>query len=181
MKITRNIGLEKTLLRSTASKVIVRRVTIAAPVPLRQAPVSLRQVTNIPFGARGRKRNTISIEYRGVTPFLDDRRVTTPEKVDDADATETVENCVGVTPGRRTYSRATSTPLPHSSRDLLPLLDPVASIDLSIASDKTDVTFLETYKRIKNISFNFFSHFSHKSTHFIVKNNYKSLMCKEEK
>lgn len=60
-----------------------------------------------------------------------------------------VYHCVGVTPGRRSYSRSTSAPLadsstllPDSSRGLLPL-DSVASIDFPLASDKSDVT-LET-------------------------------------
>ena len=60
IQIERNMALEKSMLRMP-SKVIDRRATIAAPIPLRKAPITLRRVTDVPFGARGRKRTTIPV------------------------------------------------------------------------------------------------------------------------
>lgn len=62
VKIVRDLGLEKHLLEQNKPQPInARRAT--APT---KSPITLKKISNVPFGARGRKRQTINILYVGI-------------------------------------------------------------------------------------------------------------------
>lgn len=158
VKIVRHLGLEKSVIQNPAAKIIDRRVTVNTYRP------TLKKVKNIPFGARGRKRQTLNLAFFGLQVNPDGRKllipartvadasVTGPSVADAsvtcpsvADASVTgpsfADASVAVTPGRRTYSRATSTPLPTTSAHPQPSLAELQN-NLDVSSrDAEDVTF----------------------------------------
>lgn len=87
--IVRNIDLDKWILNRAS----------AAPINLRRATV--QKVVNIPFGARGRKRQTNNIAYIGIQPNPDGR-ILTPSNI--------VPSTSNATQNLRTYARAKSFP-----------------------------------------------------------------------
>lgn len=98
VKITRNIPLEKLILKNPAGRLINRRNTVATGTP--KGRPTLKSITNIPIGARGRKRKTISLAYIGLQPNPDARNLVRPADNSAVDIQ---------TPRRRTY-RSMSTP-----------------------------------------------------------------------
>lgn len=82
IEIVRDINLDKWILNRPS----------AAPINLRR--VTVQKVVNIPFGARGRKRQTNNISYIGIQPNPDGRVLTLSNNA---------------TPALRTYARAKST------------------------------------------------------------------------
>lgn len=121
VKIMRHIGLEKSVMKNAAAKIIDRRVTVN-----NARTVALKKVTNIPFGVRGRKRQTVNIAFIGLQPNPDGRHLIAGPSRNVASQL----GIIGVMPGRRTYSRANSTPLPQTSADSFNLtMSPVASMN----------------------------------------------------
>lgn len=100
-----------------------------------KGPTTLKNIKNVPFGARGRKRKTLNVIYIGLQPNPDGRNLVVPDRSDDSVVTP-------ATPGRRTYARAMSTPLhlPSTAGVASASSEPVN--DLNIASvEETDTTF----------------------------------------
>lgn len=121
VKIMRHIGLEKSVMKNAAAKIIDRRVTVNTG-----RAVALKKVTNIPFGVRGRKRQTVNIAFIGLQPNPDGRNLVAGPSRNVASQ----PGIIGVMPGPRTYSRANSTPLPQTSADSYNLtMSPVTSMN----------------------------------------------------
>lgn len=122
MKIDRSLNLERYLLNGPQSANQSRR------------PVQLRTFNNVPIGARGRKRRVLI--FIGITPNPDGRQMKTPpvalqvcqpaprspvrqptnldgRQATNLDARQTSNELTSTVhqPARRTYARATSTPL----------------------------------------------------------------------
>lgn len=128
VKIDRNLGLEKLMLEKSAARIIDRRATVNTG-----RAVVLKQNTSIPFGARGRKRQTSSLLFIGLQPNPDGRQLVVA-----GPSTGNVE--LNITPGRRTYSRATSTPMPSAplpSADSQPSLVELMNNSTCDAQDTT--------------------------------------------
>lgn len=136
VEIVRDISLEKTLLRNTGRIIQRRNTTTASSV---KGPTALKTVNNIPFGARGRKRKTTNVVYIGLQPNPDGRNlVGTPSVNSDAVAAQYLK----ITPGRRTYARAMSTPLPSTTtaEDASTTSEPVIDLEVSVI-DEQNTTF----------------------------------------
>lgn len=74
-----------------------------------QRSVQLKQrVANVPFGARGRKRNTLNLMYIGCSPNPDNRPCPGPPLVEIVQPTFNQ-------PAKRTYARVASAPAPASA------------------------------------------------------------------
>lgn len=101
VKIDRNLKLEKELLKQPAANIIERRRTIHTP------PTTLKRVTQVPLGIRGRKRNTMYLMTIGIRSNPDSRKLVQPNPVAGTSAQ--------YVPAPRTYARASSTPLPPST------------------------------------------------------------------
>lgn len=97
VNVVRNLGLEKYLLRKPVPQPINQRratgpVNIGmnlnnpVPQPINQrrgtGPINdgfqIRRINQIPFGVRGRKRNTITMAYVGIQPNPDSRQLVVP-------------------------------------------------------------------------------------------------------
>lgn len=98
VKIVRNLAMEKTILKNPAGPIIQRRVTFDTRST--KGPTMLKKVSKVPFGARGRKRQTVSIAFIGLQPNPDGRNL----------AVAGTSALVQTIPARRTYARAKSTP-----------------------------------------------------------------------
>lgn len=125
--IVRNLGMEKAILANPAGPIIRRRITIAIrPIG---APKTLKKVSDVPFGARGRKRRTINVAYIGIQPNPDGRNL--------------IAASVQPTPGRRTYARASSTPLatPTTTDNQQPTVE--SAIDLNVSAVPAQSVTLE--------------------------------------
>ncbi|XP_031634311.1 uncharacterized protein LOC116347737 [Contarinia nasturtii] len=108
VKIERNLDMEKYLLKKPAGKIISRRLTTGAAL----IPKTTKQ---IPFGARGRKRQTINLVNIGIQPNPDGRKLVQSNQVSSTLVqVDPVPNTT-IQASRRTYARASSTPLPPSS------------------------------------------------------------------
>lgn len=145
--IIRNLSLETFLLRTPF--VVVRR---APPVRLRQ------KFSNVPIGARGRKRNEKTLLFIGVAPNPDRRSLHSPAIQVVAQVPPAIPVAPQVSPivpaavqvqllqpAKRTYARLASTPFPSvASRTQLRLIStPLAPIDLpgTQAQSTVDVDF----------------------------------------
>lgn len=83
VKIVRNLGLDKYILRQpSAASITQRRATHVPPNPSNNqpkkieqrratGPAMLKSIGSVPFGARGRKRQTVNLLYVGIKPNLD--------------------------------------------------------------------------------------------------------------
>lgn len=97
--VVRNMALERQILNPHQS---------AAPIHRRRNTVAtFKKVANIPFGARGRKRQTTNIAYVGIQPNPDGRKLVTQTPNNAASTSSGV-----AAPKMRTYARSKSMSLP---------------------------------------------------------------------
>lgn len=151
--IVRDIGFEKFILKRQAAPIIQRRATVAAGN-------EKAKNKNIPFGARGRKRTTISIAYVGIQANPDGRKLGGPRTYARAQslslpsgssAIQTPNQLANKTPSNpnggkmaqpRTYARAQSTSLPSGSTTIQ-TPNPLTNITTSPNPNATADTTLE--------------------------------------
>lgn len=112
VKIVRHVGFEKAMIKNAAPKIIDRRITVSSR-PSR--PVTLKKVTQVPFGVRGRKRKSANVVFIGLKPNPDGCKF---DVAGSASGPSNDPGPSGIVPARRTYARATSTPLPQANSQL---------------------------------------------------------------
>lgn len=139
VKVVRDIALDKHILKKPSAKVINRRLTTVGLVSTPTTMKKGKKVTQVPFGARGRKRKTLNIAFIGLQPNPDGRKLV-------ADTSS-----FPIAPGRRTYSRAHSTPLQQTTSAELQsstssLAEPSSNLVVSPRDAKAEDTTLELFE-----------------------------------
>lgn len=97
VKVVRNFDLEIFLLKTPQNQ---------PPQKRRHVPLRLN-ISNIPVGVRGRKRNTPHLLDIGIAPNPDNRKLTVP-----------LRKFQPTQPAKRTYSRLQSTPFPYCAKSI---------------------------------------------------------------